>query len=47
MERLEHVEIFDFHMTLHGARYNTATETTFLISGARDSCNVPSGRFNL
>ena len=27
--------------------YNTSTETTFIISAARDSYNVPSGRFNL
>jgi len=30
---------------LYGARYNRATETTFTISGARNSCNVTSGRF--
>jgi len=29
------------------AQVITATETTFTISGARDSCNVPSGRFNV
>jgi len=30
---------------LYGARYNRATETTFTIGGARNSCNVTSGRF--
>jgi hypothetical protein len=34
---------FKFRTTAHsyGARNNTTTETTFTISGARDSCNVP------
>ena len=26
---------------------NTATETTFTISGGRGSCNIPNGRFKL
>jgi hypothetical protein len=47
MERLEQVEIFHFHMPHHGTTYNTATETTFTIGGARDSCNLPSDRFNV
>ena len=32
---------------LYGASYNTATETTFTISGAHYNCNVPSDRFNV
>jgi len=31
----------------YGASYNLATGTAFTISGARDSCNVPSDRFNV
>ena len=31
-------------LTVH---FITATETKFTISGARDSCNVPSGHFNV
>jgi len=31
---------------LYGAHYNRATETTFTVRGDRNSCNVPSGRFN-
>jgi len=40
---------FNCRTTAHsyGARYTTTTETTFTISGARDSCNVPSDRFNV
>jgi len=31
----------------YGASYNTATENTFAISGAPESRNVPSDRFNV
>jgi hypothetical protein len=31
----------------YSTSYNTATETTFTSSAARDSCNVPSDRFNV
>ena len=49
MERLDHVQIFDCRATAHSyvAQYKTVTETTFTLSGARDNCNVPSGRFNV
>jgi len=32
---------------IHTAHDITAMKTTFTISGARDGCNVPSGRFNV
>jgi len=51
MERLENVAILDFQLPGDGRfvrrTFNTATQTTFTISGAHDSCNVPNGLFNV